>query len=344
MSHTPIFPASKKNFSELHTFRYDNPSESDILKAFEQNYQTQKEQLPHIVVSLEQYAVSFFQNIHSNEIQKYAFTPYHSHNYVEMNYIYSGTCYEYIDKQLIKLTKGDLLILSPQMCHSVYLSPYSLGRNICIRKNLAEQLARELSATVSKHFLKDILSSTSYYVFHTKEDTLLPSLFLELDKYAYKCLTAGTTNYQRAEKLLSLIMSELHYKSSEAKLPYYSNSSALRGENTEYTEITKYIQNNLKTISRKKVENYFGLSSMTLYRLFRANGTTFQQYVKTLRERQAIYFLKHSSLTVGEIAEVLGFESPEYFCRFFKKVRSMSPTKFRKVFRENGSVDLQSNI
>ncbi len=40
--------------------------------------------------------------------------------------------------------------------------------------------------------------------------------------------------------------------------------------------------------------------------------------------------LKHSNLTIGEIAFQLGFEDLSYFSRFFKKATGFSPIKYRK--------------
>lgn len=333
---------SNKSFTDAHIFRYEELSDEEILGEFEVQYKAANKE--NYTSMIESYAVYAQQNMHINEIQKYAFVPPHCHNCVEINYVYTGLCYQYIDRKLIRLNRGDFLILSPTVRHQVYLPPSGLGRNICIRTNEARSIANDLNRHTVKNYLNDILDTSTYYIFHTQNEPLLTSLLTELYKYSYKNISLSSVEYLRSIKMISLILSELHFKSIASELPYESNSVTLHPTNADYFEITQYIRENLKTVSRKKVEIHFGLSTMTLYRLFQANGTTFQAFVQHTRERKAIYLLKYSKLSIGEIAAELGFESPEYFCRFFKKIRSVSPSEFQRKYRENGMQDLQSNI
>lgn len=71
------------------------------------------------------------------------------------------------------------------------------------------------------------------------------------------------------------------------------------------------------------------LSTTRFYLLFqRSFHMTPLQYRDRLLTDQAIMLLKFGDLRVGEIAQMLGFEDPAYFSRFFKKQTGCSPREF----------------
>lgn len=328
-----------KNTTDFHKYKNFISLPDEIIKQdFEEIIKHQKEHKKQIVNTLESFSVSVFQDIYENEIQRAVYSPYHSHDYYEINYIYSGKCYEYIDQKLFTLKKGDILIMSPSTTHSCYLIPQGLGRNVLIKKRLFDKIATELSTIDSNNFMRALQNKASYFLFNGKQNTFLGALFDELYKYSYTSLKTGTTNYIKVEKIVHLIFHELCSSILEEQMEYSTDIKYKKTNNT-YEDITNYIKNNLSTITREKVENHFGYSSMSLYRVMQSNGTTFQSLLTTIRKREAIYLLKHTNYSISEISKALGFESTEYFCRFFKKYRNVTPTEFRKDFIDKGSVD-----
>jgi len=63
-------------------------------------------------------------------------------------------------------------------------------------------------------------------------------------------------------------------------------------------------------------------------------GISLKQYLNNRIISEASILLK-TDLIVKEIAERLGFRSPFYFSRFFKKQAKISPTVFRKQYAQN---------
>ncbi|GEM_PF-5788833 len=45
----------------------------------------------------------------------------------------------------------------------------------------------------------------------------------------------------------------------------------------------------------------------------------------------AQWYLEHTELTIREISDILGFASYEYFCKFFRRMKLMAPSKYRKI-------------
>ncbi len=71
-----------------------------------------------------------------------------------------------------------------------------------------------------------------------------------------------------------------------------------------------------------------------LIRRFRqVTGESPNQYLIQIRIRRARELLESSSLNMGEIASVLGYESPLYFSRQFKQFQGVSPRRYREQRR-----------
>ncbi|MGO4372932.1 helix-turn-helix transcriptional regulator, partial [Paenibacillus sp. MCAF20] len=66
-------------------------------------------------------------------------------------------------------------------------------------------------------------------------------------------------------------------------------------------------------------------------RLFKElSGKTVTEYVTATRLNQADHLLRHTSLTVSEIAAATGFSDIYYFSRTFKRNKKVSPSSLRR--------------
>lgn len=61
--------------------------------------------------------------------------------------------------------------------------------------------------------------------------------------------------------------------------------------------------------------------------IHQATGGTAISYIHNFVIDQSKTFLM-KGLSVGEVADLLGFEYPHHFCRMFKKVTGTTPTEF----------------
>jgi transcriptional regulator GlxA family with amidase domain len=83
-----------------------------------------------------------------------------------------------------------------------------------------------------------------------------------------------------------------------------------------------------------RVARQLGLSARTLNRRFKlATGLSPQAYLQTLRVTQAKDLLRHSNLTVGEIAWQTGLQDVSYFGQLFRRHTGMAPMAYREAVR-----------
>jgi AraC-like DNA-binding protein/quercetin dioxygenase-like cupin family protein len=74
-----------------------------------------------------------------------------------------------------------------------------------------------------------------------------------------------------------------------------------------------------------------GLSSSRLAELFDQKlGDSIHKFLTKIRVRQAESLLRHSGLSIGEIASECGFASIYHFSRIFREINGNSPSKFRR--------------
>lgn len=79
----------------------------------------------------------------------------------------------------------------------------------------------------------------------------------------------------------------------------------------------------------EKFSEEIGMSRANLYRKIKAlTNQSPNEFIKDLRLRIAIKYLRESSLTISEISYKAGFNSPAYFTNCFKKAYGVSPSEF----------------
>ena len=77
------------------------------------------------------------------------------------------------------------------------------------------------------------------------------------------------------------------------------------------------------------VAQKLGVSRATLFRRLKAEGTTFEELLDSLRRRLALAYLVGKKLRVSEVAYLLGFSDPAAFSRACKRWTGKSPRALR---------------
>jgi transcriptional regulator GlxA family with amidase domain len=100
-------------------------------------------------------------------------------------------------------------------------------------------------------------------------------------------------------------------------------------------EAQQWLQSQIgKPASMKELAAKLELSPRTLNRRFqRATGMTPLAYLQSLRVASAKDLLRHSNLTVGDIAWQVGLHDVSYFSQLFRRHSGMSPLRYREAVR-----------
>lgn len=130
-------------------------------------------------------------------------------------------------------------------------------------------------------------------------------------------------SYQEAKKARSAPQRDsafLRYFDEIPKSPKIVNCTAY---------ITEHLDSELLA---QDVAIYANLSYSYFSQLFkRETGRGFSEYLTLARLQQSVWMLRHSNNTIEEIADYVGFNTPNYFSTVFKRYVGVTPSEFKQT-------------
>ena len=127
------------------------------------------------------------------------------------------------------------------------------------------------------------------------------------------------------------------YSQQIAEAANVDNDEISKGRNrTErdfIKQINEYISENIMDcgLNAAMLADHMIMSIATLNRKINSiTGTNTTNYIRQRKLARAKYLLKNSSMSMGEIQVVCGFETPSYFSRTFRAEYGITPTECRK--------------
>jgi len=273
-----------------------------------------------------------------SEMYQETLYPYHSHDFYEVNVILKGKCIEYVNDTPVYLDSGDVLIMRPEtVYHSFYSVKGTKALNILIEHELFNRIVNEIEKTVHTCFA-DFIKNHSYIILHGFE-------LKELNYYI-----KPLPNKEKAGDSLSLFQrTALDNLASEYRLRmlilFMANKVLTKEAVYEFNEgkrvaahsadtVVRYIKEHYTDINMEKLIKKFGYSERQLLRMVKNHtGNSFKTQVMLHRIQKARQLLEYTDLTVKEISEIIGYESPEYFCRLFKRETYRTPLEYRNELK-----------
>ena len=230
----------------------------------------------------------------------------HTHNSCETNIILDGNMEVSVEGAVIKLSKGDMLVWSPNMFHFNYIA------------------AGEQAKLLSIHFSMDNspFDKSNLFFYHLSlEESAIAEVFInEVNNNGFHTKSAA---YPLLEALVYMCV-------SNSDLPEFSNDSSASIYSKAMEMMTKN-QNRILTIP--EMAHNCGVCATTLKSSFkRHSGKTIKKYYSELKLETAKKMLIEGE-TSEEITYKLGFSSASYFSQFFKNNSGMNVREFVKSIR-----------
>jgi transcriptional regulator GlxA family with amidase domain len=115
----------------------------------------------------------------------------------------------------------------------------------------------------------------------------------------------------------------------------YQNEADSSHHDEVVARVQQWLQGNLSTpVTMAQLARQTQLSARTLHRRFsRATGMSPLNYLQSLRIAGAKELLRHSDLTVSDIAWQQGIQDVSYFSQLFRRHSGMSPLRYRQAVR-----------
>ncbi len=262
-----------------------------------------------------------------SKITPLCITPYHNHDFYEINYVLFGSCAEYVEKEKLVLKEGELLLLRPDTFHSVCPIGDSICINILIRTSLVESLEKRLNKCVVNNYLDKLLKKKVSIRFPNTDSPLVKSC-IEQTIQAVENAKTNTAYNLYAELSAGELLIRLS-ECSQIDVLYKAETHEVGGERME--RILEYIRNNLKKITLEDTASHFGYTGAHLSRMVKKQtGFSFSAFVINQRLLAAEKILAETSEPISAVPSMIGLESREYFDRLFKKSHGMTPSEYRR--------------
>ncbi len=259
----------------------------------------------------------------------------HSHEFVELVYVESGTAVQKLNGESINLQEGDMFIIADR------------GVEHYIRPTCEENKFRVINIIFRHDFI-----SFDYSVFRpvTPVSTLYnPVMKRMVESAMQEYEDRGIFVDEMIKGTLYLLLGNL------ARM--YTNGSAgrtQRNRNTMYVmQAVRYISENFsEKLMLDDIANHVGLSPGYLQKLFKKErNTSVIEYLLRYRVEQSCKLLIETEKTISDISDSIGFSDIKNFYYAFKKVICMTPNEYRQTHRnrtammeEQDLVEMQENI
>ena len=251
----------------------------------------------------------------------------HTHNYFEIDFVASGSCTFFFEKETRTIREGELCILAPDSMHDLFIGDDSTVFCIMLRKSTFNTsffsiLSRQDLLSL---FFRTILQGDShpnYLLFFVQNTTWIKTIIHNAMGECYK--DDSYSNFS-CISWMNLLFSTLLRNYSET-LQFYNYQMG-----SDFSLVLQYIQHNYQTLSLSSLAEFFHYSEPHLCTLIKQNtGYNFTELIKQLRMADAISYLTNTNLKIGEIAERVGYNSADHFSRVFRSSYQMSPQEYRK--------------
>ncbi len=254
--------------------------------------------------------------------------PKHSHNYIELIYMCSGSTHHVINGEDVILNQGELLFLNQQAVQEIYpaaeddiavnfiilpeffdfgLKMMETEENL-LRDFVVDCLRGESNGTDFLHFkvadivpVQNLLENLIWTIWNKQPNkrsinqVTMGLLFLQLMNYMDKLETnEGGEQQMLIISVLSYI--EEHYRDGEL------------------AELAKDLHYDMYWLSKE---------------IKKRTGKTYTDLVQAKRLNQAAYLLTTTSMSVMDVAMAVGYDNISYFHRIFQKKYGVTPRKYR---------------
>ncbi|MBP2057148.1 YesN/AraC family two-component response regulator [Lactobacillus colini] len=273
---------------------------NDLDDKYTEEFNQELERDPNAIIHMPRSFFDHNQDILVSKHHRFSVMPTHKHNFVEMNYIYSGNCTQYINDETVLLHEHSLLMLDKNISHSIdYMNKDDILVNILLKDgNSINSILDTISSSpnIVTQFLFNASKIDSihdnYIIFNLDNNEYAQYL---IESLIYKGLGNDLDKNNAMHALYSLLVPEL-VKCVQSELINFNTY-----KNQDTVQLLNYINQNYKSITLPQLAKKFKYNSNYLGNKLKVDtGKTFQELVDMRKFAVASQLLKeiHKSLHI----------------------------------------------
>lgn len=256
--------------------------------------------------------------------------PTHVHNYIEINYMYSGNCQQTINDKSFILQKGQMTLIDTKTPHSIgYTDENDIMINFMISKDylnnsfFSKLTDHNLITTFFINAINDKSANLNYMIFNT-ENNLRLQFFIHEFIWEYYHPSHNSKEIQNS--LFVLIVLEM-INTLDSSINYESISES----NSIMISALKYMEKNFISCSLESTAQYVGVNPCYLTTLLKKHfHHSYKELIIQLKMDYALKLLLNSNYTIDHIARKCGYQNLTFFYKKFKELYHCTPQEYRK--------------
>lgn len=244
----------------------------------------------------------------------------HSHTYVEIIYVNSGSGAITVNDKTYNITKGDVIILNAGVSHFEMNTTDGKLKLICMAVGNFQ-----IRGLPKNHLLPDDFD----FVYHSNDMEVVLCMYFtnilsELERKESFYMEIATNAAQTLIMFIYRLISQ------------YRDVSFATNRNTVVGNAQKFIEEHyLEDISLDDVARACKVSKSHLSHIFEEiKHVTIVNYIRRKRFQVSIELLTTTDLPIGEVAKQSGFPNANYFSRVFQSQYHISPRTYRKEWTQ----------
>ncbi len=256
-------------------------------------------------------------------------TKIHSHRNFELNYIASGTGKRIVGNSISGYTKGDLVLLGPNIPH-------------CWDNLETEQ--DTIAECIVTHFNENIISSDFFNIPELEQVVdLLKNASNGIWFKGKKTEKVGQTlkkmvalkGLERYIELLKVFHLLLQIEERENLALPSALTNSFETDQDQINKIYEYVFNNIQTgIKLKEASALVYKEPGSFCRYFKKKtNQTFMDYVKNVRIGMAAKLLAETDKQITQICYECGYNNLANFNHYFRVIMNKTPSEYRKEFK-----------
>lgn len=250
----------------------------------------------------------------------------HTHEFIEIVYVLSGSMTHVIDGQKYKVKHGDILFMNYGCTHAFFSDEeYSYVNILFSPELMSEEIVTPANAfsVLSLTAFNDMRSESNYgkiSFLGTERREIEDIVFAMLKEYSERKISWETVlgNYLNTLIVKMLRKTEMGVEPSEIR--------------DIWQKLSEYIDNNLDsklTLNDLAQKCFYNPSYFS--RIFKEKfKISFVEYITQKRLARAIELLKNTDVSVSEIGQRVGFSDNKSFYHAFSRCYHCTPSQYRK--------------
>lgn len=258
--------------------------------------------------------------IEIEKLLRYVDIPPHSHGFMELVFVFSGTCSHTVGEHCFEQGPGSFTIVNALTRHELCPSEDCL----CLTIKIRAETFLNFHIPNMPYFAIPICFDCGNDVF--MRDTLLRIYDQQENKRCYH------------NEVISLLLQTLlvycmqNYRDT---LTFLYSGPRLQGK---MLDICNYMFENYQNITLRGLAQHFGYSEPYLCKLFKSSvGESFSVILRNFKLDRAQKLLQTTDMKLDDICDSVGYSDTTQFIRDYKKRYAITPAKYRKQFLQEQS-------